>query len=299
MTKRNSKQWYRRGTWWWRFRLNRKYKDVLFRKLFHNKQDLLDLYNALNGSTYTDPEELEVVTMEDVIFMKMKNDLSFIIGNSINLYEHQSTWNPNMPLRGLLYFAQQFEGLVSARREDLYGKRRIELPTPVYIVFYNGSDMHTDNVMLYLSDSFTAGHGRGCIECTCEVLNINRGYNEALMDKCHRLWEYSELSSEIEGNIREGMSREEAVEAAIDTCIKKGILTDILLKEKAEVTHMLLTEYDEKRHLRNTFMEGKEEGREEKLREQVQKKLSKGKSIPEIAEDLEEEVSVIEQIVKE
>ena len=153
--------------------------------------------------------------------------------------------------------------------------------------------------MLYLSDSFTAGHGRGCIECTCEVLNINRGYNEALMDKCHRLWEYSELSSEIEGNIREGMSREEAVEAAIDTCIKKGILTDILLKEKAEVTHMLLTEYDEKRHLRNTFMEGKEEGREEKLREQVQKKLSKGKSIPEIAEDLEEEVSVIEQIVKE
>ena len=299
MTKRNSKQWYRRGTWWWRFRLNRKYKDVLFRKLFHNKQDLLDLYNALNGSTYTDPEELEVVTMEDVIFMKMKNDLSFIIGSSINLYEHQSTWNPNMPLRGLLYFAQQFEGLVSARREDLYGKRRIELPTPVYIVFYNGSDMHTDNVMLYLSDSFTAGHGRGCIECTCEVLNINRGYNEALMDKCHRLWEYSELSSEIEGNIREGMSREEAVEVAIDTCIKKGILTDILLKEKAEVTHMLLTEYDEKRHLRNTFMEGKEEGREEKLREQVQKKLSKGKSIPEIAEDLEEEVSVIEQIVKE
>ena len=307
MTKRNSKQWYRRGTWWWRFRLNRKYKDVLFRKLFHNKQDLLDLYNALNGSTYTDPEELEVVTMEDVIFMKMKNDLSFIIGNSINLYEHQSTWNPNMPLRGLLYFAQQFEGLVSARGEDLYGKRRIELPTPVYIVFYNGSDMCTDNVMLYLSDSFSAGQGSGCLECTCEVLNIKRGYNAALMEKCHRLWEYSELSAEIEDNIREGMSREEAVETAIDNCIKRGILTDILLKEKAEVTHMLLTEYDEKRHLRNTFMEGREEGleegiekgRQEKLEELVRRKLSKGKSIPEIAEDLEEEVSVIEQIVKE
>ena len=306
MAKRKSKQWYRRGTWWRRLRLNRKYKDVLFRKLFRNKKDLLDLYNALNGSTYTDPEELDVVTMEDVIFMKMKNDLSFIIGNSINLYEHQSTWNPNMPLRGLLYFAQQFEGLVSARGDDIYGKRRIELPTPVYIVFYNGSDMRTDNVMLYLSDSFSAGQGSGCMECTCEVLNINRGYNEALMEKCHRLWEYSELSAEIEDNIGEGMSREEAVETAIDTCIKRGILTDILLKEKAEVTHMLLTEYDEKRHLRNTSMEGREEGlrkglekgRDEKLREQVQKKLSKGKSISEIAEDLEEEVSVIEQIVK-
>lgn len=322
MTKRKMKQWYRRGTWWRRLRLNRKYKDVLFRKLFRNKQDLLDLYNALNGSTYTDPEELEVVTMEDVIFMKMKNDLSFIIGNSINLYEHQSTWNPNMPLRGLIYFTQQFEGLVSARGDDIYGKRRIELPTPVYIVFYNGSDMRTDNVMLYLSDSFSAGQGSGCLECTCEVLNINRGYNGALMEKCHRLWEYSELSAEIEDNIREGMSREEAVETAIDTCIKRGILTDILLKEKAEVTHMLLTEYNEKRHLRNTFMEGREEGleegrkngmreglkrgrkegvekgRQEKLEEQVKKKLSKGKSISEIAEDLEEEVSVIKQIVK-
>ena len=318
MAKRKLTQCYRRETWWRRFRLNRKYKDVLFRKLFHGKQDLLDLYNALNGSTYTDPEELEVVTMEDVIFMKMKNDLSFIIGNSINLYEHQSTWNPNMPLRGLLYFAQQFEGLVCARGDDLYGKRRIELPTPVYIVFYNGRDMYTDNVMLYLSDSFSAGQRSGCLECTCEVLNINRGYNTALMEKCHRLWEYSELSAEIESNIREGMGREEAVETAIDTCIKRGILTDILLKEKAEVTHMLLTEYDEKRHLRNTFMEGREEGREEglkeglkeglrkgleegrdeKLRELVQKKLSKGKSVSEIAEELEEELSVIEQIIK-
>ena len=223
-----------------------------------------------------------------------------------------------MPLRGLLYFAQQFEGLVCARGDDLYGKRRIELPTPVYIVFYNGGDMYTDNVMLYLSDSFSAGQRSGCLECTCEVLNINRGYNTALMEKCHRLWEYSELSAEIESNIREGMGREEAVETAIDTCIKRGILTDILLKEKAEVTHMLLTEYDEKRHLRNTFMEGREEGREEglkeglkeglrkgleegrdeKLRELVQKKLSKGKSVSEIAEELEEELSVIEQIIK-
>lgn len=272
MAKRKSKHWYRRGTWWRRLSLNRKYKDV--------------------------------------IFMKMKNDLSFMIGNSINLYEHQSTWNPNMPLRGMLYFAQQFEGLVSARGDDIYGKQRIELPTPVYIVFYNGSDMQTDNVMFYLSDSFPTGQGSGCLECTCEVLNINRGYNAALMERCHRLWEYSELSAEIEDNIKAGMSRDEAVETAIDTCIERGILTDILLKEKAEVTHMLLTHYDEKKHLRNTFMEGREEGleegiekgiekgRQEKLRELVQKKLERGMSISEIAKDLEEEVSVIEQIVK-
>lgn len=309
MTKRNSRKWYRHGSWWRRLWFNRKYKDVLFRHLFRDKRDLLDLYNALNGSTYRNPEDLEVVTMEDVIFMKMKNDLSFIIGSQLNLYEHQSTWNPNMPLRGLLYFAQQFEGLLAARGDNIYGKGRIALPTPIYIVFYNGSGMNTDNLMLYLSDSFSAGRGKGCLECTCEVININRGYNQALMDKCHRLWEYSELSSEVEENIRKGMRREEAVHTAIDNCIERGILTDILLAEKGVVLHMLLTEYDEKKHLRNTFREGREEGleagekigrekgRQEKLKEQVKKKLAKGKTVLEIAEELEEEIPIIEEMV--
>lgn len=309
MTKRNVKKWYRHGNWWRRLRSNRRYRDVLFRRLFREKRDLLDLYNALNGSTYRNPEELEVVTMEDVIFMKMKNDLSFMIGNTLSLYEHQSTWNPNMPLRGLLYFAQQFEGLLASRKDDIYSTKCIELPIPVYIVFYNGSGMQTDNLMLYLSDSFSMGRGGGCLECTCEVLNINRGYNQALMEKCHRLWEYSEFSSEIEENIKKGMRREEAIHTAMDTCIERGILRDILMKQKAEVLHMLLTEYDEKKHFKTLFREGKEEGikegmeigwgkgREDMLREQVQKKLSKGKSISVIAEELEEEPQIIEQIV--
>ena len=129
------------------------------------------------------------------------------------------------------------------------------------------------------------------------------------MDKCHRLWEYSELSSEVEENIRKGMRREEAVHTAIDSCIERGILTDILLTEKGVVLHMLLTEYDEKKHLKNTFREGREEGmeagerigreraRREKLEEMVQKKLVEGKTVPEIAEELEEERSVIEEMV--
>lgn len=309
MAKRKVKKWYQHGFWWKKLLFNRRYRDVLFRHLFRDKNDLLDLYNALNGSTYQNPDELEVVTMEDVIFMKMKNDLSFMIGNTLNLYEHQSTWNPNMPLRGLFYFAQQFEGLLASRNDDLYGTKRIELPTPVYIVFYNGGGMQTDHLMLCLSDSFPTGRGSGCLECTCKILNINRGYNEALMKKCHRLWEYSEFSSEIEENIKNGMRREEAVYTAIDTCVERGILRDILIKQKAEVLHMILTEYDEKKHFRTLFREGKEEGiqegieigldrgREEKLREQVQKKFSKGKTIAVIADELEEDPFVIEQII--
>lgn len=305
MVKQNTGKWFRHGSWWKRLFLNRRYKDVLFRRLFREKKDLLELYNALNGSTYTDPEALEVVTLEDVIFMKMKNDLSFIIGSSLNLYEHQSSWNPNMPLRGLLYFARQFEGLVSARGDDLYGRELIEVPTPVYIIFYNGKGMDTDRLMLCLSDAFPTGRGSGCLECSCEVVNINRGYNRALMEKCRRLWEYAEFSSEIGENIRSGMDRKEAVETAMDACIEKGILKDILIREKAEVLHMLLTEYDEKKHLRNTYRKGKEEGLKEglekglelKLREQVQKKLARGKNAAEIAEELEEDIQVIEELI--
>lgn len=105
----------------------------------------------------------------------------------LSLYEHQSTWNPNMPLRGLFYFTQQYEGLLGTVDENIYGKKRILLPTPEYIVFYNGGDMPEDRKALYLSDSFSAGRGSGCLECTCEIINISRGHNGELMDKCRRL----------------------------------------------------------------------------------------------------------------
>lgn len=304
MAKRKLRQWFKHGVWWKKIRLNRRHKDRLFRYLFRDKKYLLELYNALHDSNYEDPEELEVVTMEDVIFMKMKNDLSFIIGNSLNLYEHQSTWNPNMPLRGLLYFTQQYEGLLGAGNSNLYGSKRIELPTPEYIIFYNGSGMEEDKRMLYLSDSFSMGRGSGALECTCQVINVKRGHNKELMDKCHRLWEYSEFVSEIETNIQLGLGRDEAVQLAIEHCIEQEILTDILRTEKSEVLRMIfLTEYDEKKHLRHTFEEGREEGirqgRDEKLLEQVRKKLSRGKSPEEIAEELEEDIDTIRRLLKE
>ena len=318
MAKRQKRQWFRRGVWWEKIRQNRKHKDRLFRYLFRDKKYLLELYNALHDSAYTDPEALEVVTMEDVIFMKMKNDLSFLIDSRLSLYEHQSTWNPNMPLRGLFYFSQQYEGLLGAKNADMYGRGRVELPTPEYIIFYNGSGMEEDRRTLYLSDSYSLGRGSGALECTCQVINVRRGHNRELMDKCRRLWEYSEFVSEIESGIEAGLGREEAVQSAIDRCIERDILTDILRTEKSEVLHMIfLTEYDEKKHLRHTFEEGREEGRaegiaegkragleaglaeglrrgrDEKLLEQIEKKRSKGKSPQEIARELEEDIDTI------
>lgn len=207
-----------------------------------------------------------------------------------------------MPLRGLFYFAQQYEGLLGAEGVDVYGEKRVPLPTPEYIMFYNGSGMKEDRRTLYLSDSFSMGRGSGALECTCQVINVRRGHNRELMDKCRRLWEYSEFVSEIEANIKKGLGRDEAIQSAIDCCIERGILTDILRTEKSEVLHMIfLTEYDEKMHLRHTFeagmAEGIEKGRDEKLLELIQKKQARGKSPEEIAQELEEDIGTIRRLL--
>ena len=123
-----------------RRRVNQKYKDVLFRFIFQDKRDLLSLYNAVNGTDYQNPEELAINTLENVIYLKMKNDQSFLVGASMNPYEHQSTWNPNMSLQGLLYFLELYERYVNSQGYRLTGNTQIPLPFPNYIVFYNGME---------------------------------------------------------------------------------------------------------------------------------------------------------------
>ena len=309
----------------WRFKklhVNRKYKDRLFRFLFKEKKDLLDLYNAVNGSNYDEPEELEIVTMEDVIFLKMKNDLSFMVADKLNLYEHQSTYSPNMPLRGLIYLARQYEGIIAKSQENIYGSKLVKIPTPEFVIFYNGTWEQPDRMALYLSDAFTEGRGSGCLECTATMFNINRGHNQELMEKCRRLWEYSEFIAEVNDNLAKGYSLKRAITTAMSNCIERGVLADILLVNKAEVMGMLLTEYDEKKHMKAIRKEGYEDGLEEgiqkgiekgieqgleqgiekgieqKLEELILKKITKGKNIDVIAEELEEDLETVRAIVK-
>lgn len=134
-------------------KMNMQYKDRLFKLVFREKKDLLQLYNAVNHTTYDKPEDIEVNTMEDVIYMGMKNDISFIIHNVLNLYEHQSTFSPNLPLRGLFYFADIYRKIVG-KNSDLYSSKLIKLPVPQFIVFYNGLGDAPEKQTLYLHDAF-------------------------------------------------------------------------------------------------------------------------------------------------
>ena len=152
---------------------NRQYKDRLFKFIFKDKEKLLSLYNALNSSHYTNPEDIEITTLEDVIYCKMKNDVSFIIDDRLSLYEHQSSYNPNMPLRGFLYFAKHFEKCIVENDVDIYGKSLIELPTPKFVVFYNGIGMKDEKIVLHLSDAFVKAKEKACMELEALVLNIN------------------------------------------------------------------------------------------------------------------------------
>lgn len=246
---------------------NHRYKDALFRRVFQDRKDILDLYNALNNSDYSDPDLIEITTLEDVIYMSMKDDLSFIIASSLNLYEHQSTVNPNMPLRGLLYFSRQYEAYVQKQKADIYGRKLIALPFPQFVIFYNGIENQEDEFILKLSDAFPE-NAQGlspALECRARVLNINFGHNEALQSTCKRLYDYSYFIGKVTEFKNNGYSLEAAITAAIDYCIDNDILTDILTKCRSEVSEMLLTKFDAKFHEQCIREEGQEEGLEKAI----------------------------------
>ena len=239
----------------------RTYKDKLFVSLFKKKEELLALYNAVNGSNYENPEELIVNTIEDVIYLGMKNDVSFIFDAKMNLYEHQSTWNPNMPLRGLFYFAMLYKGYVTANGMDIYSERLLELPTPQYVVFYNGTREEPDKQVLRLSDSFQLDRNIPALECIATVVNINLGKNQELMERCKTLYGYSYLVAEIRANLERNWSISEAIDEAVKTCIENGILVEYLTEHRAEVCEMIMTTYNEELHNRTLREDGRAAGR--------------------------------------
>ena len=245
---------------------NRQYKDRLWRMVFNNKEDLLQLYNAINHTDYQNPDDLVVNTLEDVLYLSMKNDVSFLVGGTMNLYEHQSTFNPNMPLRGIFYFSRLYEGYVADNNLMIYHEKRVRLPKPKYIVFYNGTKNQPDSMELRLSDCFeNTDNEAPCLECTATMLNINYGHNQELMKHCRRLEEYSIFVQCVREYIQSEPSVEDALEKAIDTCINQDVLADFLKKHRAEVTNMILTTYDKDLYEKILKEDDKEEGREEGL----------------------------------
>ena len=252
-----------------------KYKDTVFRKLFSDPARLLELYNAMNKSNYTDSSELEINTLDNAVYLGMKNDVSFIFHNELWLYEHQSTVNPNMPLRDLIYAAD----ILASKFYDksVYSSVQIKIPSPRFIVFYNGSRNVPEQYMYRLSDAYyqnNNGEAPFCepfLELKVLVININGCYNEDIKRSCKTLSDYQTYVSLVRA-YSETMPIEKAVSTAIEECIGNNVLREFLEKERAVVMSLSVFEFNKERE----FKIVREDEREEGIRIGMERGLQQG-----------------------
>ena len=246
--------------------VNREYKDRLFKFIFGNpdkKEWTLSLYNAMNGSNYTDPNDISLNTIEDAVYMGMKNDVSFLISDTFNLYEHQSSFNPNMPMRFLIYAGMLYDKYTESSEDyHKYRSKQQKAPTPKCVCFYNGTKETGDRVILSLSDSFHSGVTAD-IEVRVTMVNINFGHNAELLDSCKPLGDYSFFVDRVRANKVTLGSLEKSIDAAITMLPDSSLIKPFLMANRAEVKSMFITEYDEERAFAQQRAEAIAEGREE------------------------------------
>lgn len=270
---------------------NRNYKSSIFTMLFSDKRELLGLYNAVSGKDYKDPGLLEVNTLENAIYMAIKNDLSFVIDSQLSLYEHQSTYSPNLPLRMLLYLADLYADMT--KNENLYGKKKVKIPPPQFIIFYNGVERQPDRRILRLSDLYEVEEEEHKLELEAVMLNVNAGHNRELLQSCKTLADYTEYTACIR-KYAEEMDTEDAVECAIVECIQEGILEEFLRKNRAEAKRMSIYEYDQARHIRQEREDARNEGRQEEKRSVAARLAEMGMTVDQIAQAVGETAAVVE-----
>ena len=272
---------------------NKEYKSDVFSMLLQDKKRAMEIYNAINGTDYDDPELVEMTTLDDKSFwVTVRNDASFILDANLSLYEHQSTYCPNMPLRDLLYFASIIQKQIKAQKRDIYGGRILKIPVPHFVVFYNGKEDAPDQYDLRLSDAFEKETKNPEIELVCHVYNINNGKNVPLLSKCQTLREYMYFVDMVRKNNEISGNLEDAIEKAINQCMEENVLRDFLAQHREEVMHVMTLDYTFERRLEmqraEAIEDGERIGKEEKLSEQIRKKIQKGKPLDQIADELEE-----------
>ena len=287
----------------------RHYKDAMFCMIFNNRKELLSLYNAVNNTKYDNPDELEINTLENAIYMNIRNDVSFVIDSRLPLYEHQSSVNPNIPLRNLFYISDLLSDIT--KNMNLYGRTAVKIPCPQFIVFYNGVEEQPEKMTYKLSDLYEVKEEYKGLELIVNVLNINDGYNEEIKALCKSLGDYMKYVNKVRScynainndnptNVYKGNSYEEklsvAVETAINYCIENDILAEFLEKNRAEAIKVSIYEYNQELHLQQERDASWNEGKKAGIEEGVKTGIEEGKKAG-IEEGIKREIfnSVYEQ----
>lgn len=245
---------------------NQNYRDTVFRMLFNNKKELLKLYNALNETSYENEDDVIINTIGQSTFMKVKNDISFIFDYELNLFEHQSTPCPNMPLRDLFYVATLLKKITS--EDDVYSRTIIKIPAPRFYVFYNGTVPMADREIYRLSEQFEKPISDPDLELVVTILNVNEGHNSEIMKACETLKHYSIFVSLVRKYIKEipkgtedkDVAVKNAISRAINKCIEENILTEFFETHRAKVVEVCMWDYNEQLHEQTIKKESYEDG---------------------------------------
>ena len=285
---------------------NRKVKSTVFTTFFSDPENAAKLYTALDGIP-AEPEDIEYTTLEGVLFLARKNDMAFMVKNRVLVIsEHQSTVNDNMPLRDVIYYGRTMEKLLEA--VDIYRRKIIPIPTPEFFVFYNGNETYPPEKILKLSDSYIEKTNTPMLELLVKVININLPVGHDILEKCRPLYEYSWFVQKVKEYTKKLPDRDAAIEQAIRDCIQAGIFKEFVRKHGSEAVNMLFTQFnmeDAKKIWQEEAYEdgeeagiqqGIEQGEKFTLLKQIQRKLQKGKTVEQIAEELEESLENIMQI---
>ena len=287
-----------------------KYKDNVFCMLYREKENLLDLYNALRGSDYTNVDDLQVTTLNGGSYMKYKNDASFVLNMSLYMFEQQSSKNENMPLRFLHYLSDVYREMFS--NDVLHRRSMIKIPVPHFVTFYNGLEKWIEEEEeIKLSDMYEIPVDNPQLELKVRVININRDAD--ILSKCETLRGYMTFVNKTRCKTQvERKDVKQAVLEAIDECMEENILVDFFEKHREEVVEVSIYDYDEEKVRKTLADEAREEGVAEGIKEgikegigkgetltkiiQIIKKVKKSKPLPTIASELEEEEADIKPL---
>ena len=272
---------------------NPRYRDSIFRSYFNDPARLLSLCNAVLDTKYTNPDELNINTLEGIFFDKQKNDISCTIDNHfLVLVEHQTSVNENMPFRCLSYVAELLNNLVKNKRK-LYNKGIIKFPRPKFFVLYDGDKNEPLQRKMRLSDAFNGDYSDDSfVELVVTAFNINYGLQQPLLNKCNYLFDYSTLVGKVKEGIRLGLSRRDAISRAVKFCLDNGIMGNYLVEHAEEVFDMLALEWNMDDALQARY----EDGRDEERESIAIKMLRKGKSFAEVHEFTDLSISRLEQL---
>ncbi|MCI6034976.1 MAG: hypothetical protein MRZ88_03710 [Firmicutes bacterium] len=302
---------------------NREYKSDVISMMLQIPEYALDVYNAMNGSSYTDPDMIQIMRLENGISLSVRNDASFFISNYLNLYEHQSTYSPNAPLRFLIYLTNLLKTTI--RKRDLYSRKRVQIATPHFAVFYNGTEKRPEKEVLKLSDAFINRTDTPETELTVTVYNINPHNNTQLLAKSKVLSGYMIFVNRVRENLEKQKmyvqneteheeteymeDLEVAINEAIDYCVKNHIMEEFFRENRSEVTKSMVLDYTWERREELIRAEEYEDGKREGLeigriegekdthRFLINKWLQKGKTVAEIAEDLGKSKEYVESLM--